>query len=79
MTPPAWSEAQLKAKQLEWKGRVRLGKRKFREESDLSNTAPRSLPTTINPAKLTLDAGLDAGFDTGTIQRTIAPIAPMGQ
>lgn len=79
MTPPAWNEAQLKAKQLEWKDRVRLGKRKNREESGLSDTIPRPLPTTINPAKLTLDAGLDAGLDMETFHRTIAPIAPMGQ
>jgi hypothetical protein len=71
MTQPEWDDAQRKAKQLEWKGHVRLGKRKAREESDLSDIVPSDRPTTVNPAELSLDMG--------SLHHNLAPTAPMGQ
>jgi hypothetical protein len=70
MTQPRFDQAQLKAKQAEWKQAVRLGKRRSREESD-SSDAPRDRPTTVNPAELSLS---HAPF-----HHTVAPTAPMGQ
>jgi len=71
MTQPMWDDAQLKAKLLEWKGQTRLGKRKVREEPDLSDTVPHDRPTTVNPAELSLNMG--------SHHHNIAPTAPMGQ
>lgn len=71
MTQPMWDDAQLKAQLLEWKGQTRLGKRKVREEPDLSDTVPPDRPTTVNPAELSLNMG--------SHHHNIAPTAPMGQ